>query len=96
MSLHALLTSQAERQAVFTHAAGLAGVVPFALEKDFWVCWTLKSLAELQGTASLTFKGGTSLSKVHKLIRRFSEDIDLTFSRKRPGRFAYLQATANP
>jgi len=26
----------------------------------------------------LTFEGGTSLSKVHGLIDRFSEDIDLT------------------
>jgi hypothetical protein len=28
---------------------------------------------------ALTFKGGTSLSKVHKVIDRFSEDIDLTY-----------------
>jgi predicted nucleotidyltransferase component of viral defense system len=27
----------------------------------------------------LTFKGGTSLSKVYKIIDRFSEDIDLTY-----------------
>jgi hypothetical protein len=56
-------------------------VVPIVLEKDFWVCWTLMSLANLEGVAPLTFKGGTSLSKVHRLIDRFSEDIDLTFSR---------------
>ncbi len=29
----------------------------------------------------LTFKGGTSLSKVYKLIDRFSEDIDLSIER---------------
>lgn len=28
------------------------------------------------------FKGGTSLSKVYGLIDRFSEDIDLSFSKK--------------
>jgi predicted nucleotidyltransferase component of viral defense system len=27
----------------------------------------------------LTFKGGTSLSKVYKIIDRFSEDVDLTY-----------------
>ena len=28
----------------------------------------------------VVFKGGTSLSKCHKAIKRFSEDIDITFS----------------
>ena len=31
-----------------------------------------------QRVPTLIFKGGTSLSKCHKLIDRFSEDIDLT------------------
>lgn len=31
--------------------------------------------------ASLVFKGGTSLSKAYGIIRRFSEDIDLSFDR---------------
>lgn len=47
-------------------------------EKDFWVCWTLKSLFDLPpGNAKMTFKGGTSLSKAYGLIERFSEDIDV-------------------
>lgn len=53
------------------------------IEKDFWVCWTLKRLftmKELDG--HLIFKGGTSLSKVFKVIERFSEDIDLSVSRE--------------
>jgi predicted nucleotidyltransferase component of viral defense system len=29
--------------------------------------------------AHLVFKGGTSLSKAHRLIERFSEDLDLTY-----------------
>lgn len=29
--------------------------------------------------ASLTFNGGTSLSKAHRAIRRFSEDLDVTY-----------------
>jgi len=32
-------------------------------------------------TASLVFKGGTSLSKAFNAIRRFSEDVDLSFDR---------------
>lgn len=50
----------------------------FSVEKDFWVCWTLRELFSLSGIGEhLTFKGGTSLSKAWKIIRRFSEDIDL-------------------
>jgi len=53
-----------------------------AVEKDFWVCWTLEKLFGLPDWSDhLTFKGGTSLSKVWNLIQRFSEDIDLTISR---------------
>ena len=36
----------------------------------------LRELAERQGF--VVFKGGTSLSKCHKAIKRFSEDIDIT------------------
>ncbi len=54
------------------------GLQAFSVEKDFWVCWTLRELFTLSGIGEhLTFKGGTSLSKAWKLIRRFSEDIDL-------------------
>ena len=49
-----------------------------SVEKDFWVCWTLRELFALPGIGEhLTCKGGTSLSKAWKLIERFSEDIDL-------------------
>jgi len=49
-----------------------------SVEKDFWVCWTLRELFLLPGIGQhLTFKGGTSLSKAWKLIERFSEDIDI-------------------
>jgi hypothetical protein len=48
------------------------------VEKDFWVCWTLGQLFEMESVRDmLMFKGGTSLSKVFKLVDRFSEDIDL-------------------
>lgn len=50
------------------------------LEKDFWVCWLLGMLFESEFAGSLVFKGGTSLSKVFRVIERFSEDIDLSLS----------------
>lgn len=49
------------------------------LEKDVWVVWALNALFDSPLGTDLTFKGGTSLSKVYKIIDRFSEDIDLTF-----------------
>lgn len=59
---------------------------PRLIEKDFWVCWVLRRLFSLPSIAPhLTFKGGTSLSKCYGLIRRFSEDIDITIDRQRLG-----------
>jgi hypothetical protein len=53
-----------------------------SIEKDLWVCWTLRELFALPGCGPhLTFKGGTSLSKAWKLIERFSEDIDVVLDR---------------
>ena len=51
------------------------------LEKDIWVVWALQTLgAEQELLETLTFKGGTSLSKAYGLIDRFSEDVDLTLN----------------
>ncbi len=53
-----------------------------SLEKDYWVCWTLRELFELpEWGTSITFKGGTSLSKCWGLINRFSEDIDIVINK---------------
>ena len=41
-----------------------------------WVCWVLEKLCSL--SIQMVFKGGTSLSKVFNLIKRFSEDCDIT------------------
>ena len=64
--------------------AGVAmGLNPASIEKDFWVCWTLRELFTLpESGAHLTFKGGTSLSKGWRLIERFSEDIDVVIDRE--------------
>lgn len=73
----------AERAALFGESAAARGVANTIIEKDFWVCWTLRRIFALPKgeTASLVFKGGTSLSKAYNAIRRFSEDIDLSFDR---------------
>lgn len=60
-------------------AAAQTGRPPHLLEKDIWVVWTLSAIYESALADKLTFKGGTSLSKVYKIIDRFSEDIDLTY-----------------
>jgi len=71
----------AERREIFQEAASRRDVLPIVIEKDFWVCWTLKRLFTAPQLAPyITFKGGTSLSKSYGLIERFSEDIDLTIS----------------
>jgi hypothetical protein len=49
------------------------------LEKDVWVVWTLQALFTAPFADALVFKGGTSLSKAYNVIRRFSEDVDLTY-----------------
>jgi hypothetical protein len=54
-----------------------------SVEKDFWVCWTLRELTRLPDLGTgITFKGGTSLSKAWKLIERFSEDIDIVVDKE--------------
>ena len=59
---------------------------PALVEKDFWVCWTLKRIFTLADPpAGLVFKGGTSLSKVYQAIDRFSEDVDLSCDRSALG-----------
>lgn len=72
-----------ERRELFAEAAAQRGDVSAEIvEKDFWVCWTLKHVFGLgPAPAQLIFKGGTSLSKVYGVIERFSEDIDLSLSR---------------
>ena len=74
--------SEERRRLVCTEAGAQLGLSEFAVEKDFWVCWTLRKLFELPDWGGhLTFKGGTSLSKCWKLIERFSEDIDIVIDR---------------
>lgn len=55
-------------------------VSPAIIEKDYYVTLVLCELTK--HVPDLLFKGGTSLSKCHKIIDRFSEDIDITLDPK--------------
>lgn len=71
-----------ERRLYFEQASVRLGLSAQVIEKDFWVCWTLRrlfSLDEFRG--HLTFKGGTTLSKIYRVIERFSEDVDVAIER---------------
>ena len=46
-----------------------------------WVTSVLQTLFSLPYANALVFKGGSSLSKVWSLIRRFSEDVDIAVDR---------------
>ena len=71
-----------ERRIFFEGTATPRNIQAQIVEKDFWVCWTLKELFRLPDIGEhLIFKGGTSLSKVFKVIERFSEDIDVSIDR---------------
>ncbi|MCY3972806.1 MAG: nucleotidyl transferase AbiEii/AbiGii toxin family protein [Candidatus Dadabacteria bacterium] len=60
-------------------AATKSGRPAHLLEKDVWVVWALQTLFESPFGEHLVFKGGTSLSKAHNVIKRFSEDVDITY-----------------
>ncbi|NQU52279.1 MAG: nucleotidyl transferase AbiEii/AbiGii toxin family protein [Bacteroidetes bacterium] len=47
------------------------------IEKDYWVTVALHKIFHSEMAGEVVFKGGTALSKCHKLIERFSEDIDV-------------------
>ncbi len=73
-----------ENKEEFTNAVDLASeyfhILPIIAEKDYYVTLILRELSERQDF--IVFKGGTSLSKCHKAIKRFSEDIDITIDSK--------------
>lgn len=74
--------AEERRNLVCTQTGAQLNLAEVAVEKDFWVCWTLDKLFRLPTWGEqLTFKGGTSLSKGWNLIERFSEDIDIVINR---------------
>lgn len=70
------------RRIVYEQIALKTGISdPRAIEKDLWVTTILQIVFSLPYADRFVFKGGSSLSKVWKLIKRFSEDIDLAIDR---------------
>lgn len=59
---------------------GGLGIKQIYLEKDYWICRSLKMLSECKENEVAVFKGGTSLSKAYSLGNRFSEDIDIAIT----------------
>lgn len=51
------------------------------VEKDYWVTLALHRIFHGEAKDFAIFKGGTALSKCHRLIERFSEDIDMVVVR---------------
>lgn len=73
-----------ENKEEFRNAVNLASeyfhILPVVAEKDYYVTMILRELSKRQNF--VVFKGGTSLSKCYKVIKRFSEDIDITIDSK--------------
>lgn len=72
--------------ALVSQAAEAIGVAEAYVEKDFWATEVLRIASRERevptsggesATGAFLFKGGTSLSRVYRLVERFSEDIDL-------------------
>ena len=85
-----------ENKEEFQNAVNLASerfhILPEVAEKDYYVTMILRRLAEKLDY--VVFKGGTSLSKCHRVIKRFSEDIDITIDTKlTQGQMKNLKAT---
>lgn len=72
------LPREDQREALLL-AAERSGRPLHLLEKDVWVVWALRQLFSGRHAEHIVFKGGTSLSKAYGVIRRFSEDVDLTY-----------------
>lgn len=74
-------------------AAERLGVQPLVVEKDYWVCEALRAITTAH-PGEVVFKGGTSLEKL-RIIRRFSEDLDLLVVGQYPSKNAEQRALRN-
>ncbi|HOW50958.1 MAG TPA: nucleotidyl transferase AbiEii/AbiGii toxin family protein [bacterium] len=71
-----------ERRRIFEQVESQRRLPAHSVEKDIWLSLAVRELFSLPDIGPhLTFKGGTALSKVWKIIERFSEDVDLTIDR---------------
>jgi hypothetical protein len=68
--------SARDRSELVQAAANRKGVHPALIEKDFWVCWTLMRIYGHDWLKDrLMFKGGTSLSKAHRILAQAVRDV---------------------
>ena len=67
-----------DRADILRTVAARSGRPAIIVEKDIWVCWVLQALFSMPDPHPMAFKGGTSLSKVYRIIDRFSEDVDVS------------------
>jgi hypothetical protein len=74
-----LQLASSERREALNVAAAASGRPLHLLEKDVWLVWALDVLFRAPFADHLVFKGGSSLSKAYGIIKRFSEDVDLTY-----------------
>ena len=83
MSAHTFLhLPGAEQRALLVKANKRFPLAITSIEKDVYVCLFLEKVMALPEIGQrITFKGGTSLSKAHKITERFSEDVDLVVDR---------------
>jgi hypothetical protein len=64
-------------RALIARTAERLDLPPHFVEKDYWTTELLRGATTVLDDGYLVFKGGTSLSKVHRIIQRLSEDVDL-------------------
>lgn len=74
-----LKLSAGDRRDALGVAARASGRAAHILEKDVMVVWALDAVTSSAFGGDIVFKSGTSLSKIYGAIRRFSEDLDLTY-----------------
>lgn len=94
-----------ERSAIIRKYADEKGLNFGLIEKDIWVCYALNEIFHNSDLKDkVVFKGGTCLAKAHKVINRFSEDVDIGINKefldirgtsKRPEKIAHrlIEAT---
>lgn len=71
-----MLHKRADFEGLLLQVSEQSGADAALVEKDYWVTEALRVIAS-GFREGVVFKGGTSLSKAHGMIDRFSEDIDL-------------------
>lgn len=69
-------------RATVLSCADAFGISPAFVAKDYYIVLLLSEIAK--ANPDVVFKGGTSLSKCHHAIDRFSEDVDLGLGAERP------------